>query len=338
MFGGSSAAKGEPQQVAPQAADDRFSLVELRRIYKQLVENKLVNEENQDLVIEILRVIAEMVVYGDNKSELLFDFFCEKSMLSLFLEIMNSDPVCPVPVHVQILQTLSILISCVKNDTSLYYLLSNNHINDILMFRHDFESDESLSAQFASFMKTLSLRLNDQTVQFFFREDTGAFPLLIKAVELLGSKDPMIRISAQSTILNIFRVNEHRALDYALREDNLFVLLECIAGIMRDQFNSLCQFSQAYLHSTTSAATVSADGHQTSIKIEQNMDDCIISIEDWIYYLQDVYDLNIEALQRALSSHLLNTFVYPVLLETVVDLKSTDGDSIGKNARHIIQS
>eukprot|EP01039_Chlorochromonas_danica_P020231 gene20231-24657_t len=173
MFGGSSAAKGEPQQVAPQAADDRFSLVELRRIYKQLVENKLVNEENQDLVIEILRVIAEMVVYGDNKSELLFDFFCEKSMLSLFLEIMNSDPVCPVPVHVQILQTLSILISCVKNDTSLYYLLSNNHINDILMFRHDFDSDESLSAQFASFMKTLSLRLNDQTVQFFFREDTG---------------------------------------------------------------------------------------------------------------------------------------------------------------------
>jgi protein CLEC16A len=173
-------------QLAPQNADDRFSLLELRRIYKQLVENKQVSTENQELVVEILRVIAEMVVYGDNKSELLFDFFCEKNMLSLFLQIMWSEGGCPVEVHIQILQTLSILISCVRNDTSLYYLLSNNHVNDILSFPHPSldtpDTDESLCAQFASFMKTLSLRLNDQTVQFFYIVESGAFPLLTQAV------------------------------------------------------------------------------------------------------------------------------------------------------------
>jgi hypothetical protein len=341
MFGGSGGSKGDPQLVAPQAADDRFSLVELRRIYKQLVENKVVNEENQDLVIEILRVIAEMVVYGDNKSELLFDFFCEKSMLSLFLEIMHSEPVCPFAVHVQILQTLSILISCVKNDTSLYYLLSNNHINDILVFNHDFNSDESLSAQFASFMKTLSLRLNDQTVQFFFREDSGAFPILTKAVELLANKDPMIRISAQSTILNIFRVNEQRALAYALQEDNLYVLLECIVGIMRDQLDTLQTLSRSYLlthqqQPSSASTTMSTNAAATdasvvlTTKIEQNMDDCIIAIEDWIYYLQDLYDLNIPQLQKALSTHLLNAFIYPAILESTLILQpsySETGDT-----------
>lgn len=109
---------------------------------------------------QVLRILAEMVVYGDNKSELLFDFFCEKNMLSLFLEIMrvvgpNGANSCPSAVHVQILQTLSILINCVKNDTSLYYLLSNNYVNDIIVFPHDFESDESLRDQFVSFMKSL---------------------------------------------------------------------------------------------------------------------------------------------------------------------------------------
>lgn len=312
MFG--STTKTEtPQPI--QSADDRFSLVELRRIYKELVDNKFVTEDNQDLVIEILRVIAEMVVYGDNKSELLFDFFCEKSMLSLFLQIMYSESTCPVSVHVQILQTLSILISCVKNDTSLYYLLSNNHINDILVFPHDFSTDESLSAQFASFMKTLSLRLNDQTVQFFFREDSGAFPLLTKAIQLLASRDPMIRISAQSTILNIFRVNEPQALQYALRDEVLSTLLECVVTIMTDQYNALHQNCVAYIRSSAETTADSA----SNLKVEQNFDDTIIAIEDWIYYLQDLNDLNIEGLQKALVSQLLNAFVYPVLLGKLLE-------------------
>lgn len=67
-------------------------------MHKKLVQNKEVTTENMPQVIEILRVIAEMVVYGDAKSELLFDFFCEANMLSLFLEIMRSPSTCPMQV------------------------------------------------------------------------------------------------------------------------------------------------------------------------------------------------------------------------------------------------
>jgi protein CLEC16A len=292
------------------SSDDRFSLVELRRIYKQLVENKQITSNNQDLVVEILRVIAEMVVYGDNKSELLFDFFCEKSMLSLFLEIMYCETICPNLVHIQILQTLSILISCVKNDTSLYYLLSNNHINDILMFPHDFSADESLCAQYASFMKTLSLRLNDQTVQFFFREETGAFPLLIKAVELLANKDPMIKISAQTTILNIFRVNESKSMEYALQDEVLMVLLECMVNIMRNQLENLISNSCEYIKEYLSG--------KSTVKTIQTFEDILIGIEDWIYYLQDVVNLNIEVLHKSLVSYFLDSFVFTIVQEKLV--------------------
>ena len=104
--------------------ESRFSLIHLRQLHKDLVDNRFITIHNETMVVEILRELAEMVVYGDNKSELLFDFFCEKNMLSLFVEIMWVQG-CPNSIHIQILQTLSILIKCVKNDTSLYYLLSN---------------------------------------------------------------------------------------------------------------------------------------------------------------------------------------------------------------------
>jgi protein CLEC16A len=287
--------------------NSRFSLNELKRIHQQLIENKHVDENNKILVVEILRVIAEMVVYGDNKSELLFDFFCEKNMLSLFLEIMWTEGVCPIQVHVQILQTLSILISSVKNDTSLYYLLSNNHINDIINFPHDFSQDEMLAAQFASFIKTMSLRLNEQTVQFFFIEETGGFPLLTKSIELLGINDPMIRISAQTAILNVYNVRDSRARSYALQDQVLLVLFEAISQLMKNQLLQLQNLSMSCLkHGLDSDSSV--------LKTEQTTEDLTIVIEDWLYYLQDLFDLNIEVLQKSLFVHLLNAFIIPELI------------------------
>ena len=51
-----------------------------------------------------------------------------------------------------------------RDRRSLFYLLSNNHVNDMIMF--DFRlGDEEVLSHFASFLKTLSLRLNPNTVQ-----------------------------------------------------------------------------------------------------------------------------------------------------------------------------
>lgn len=51
-----------------------------------------------------------------------------------------------------------------SENRSLFYLLSNNHVNDMIMFDFRLEDEEVLS-HFASFLKTLSLRLNENTVQ-----------------------------------------------------------------------------------------------------------------------------------------------------------------------------
>lgn len=49
------------------------------------------------------------------------------------------------------------------------YLLSNNHVNLIIVHKFDF-SDEEVMAYYISFLKTLSLKLNAHTVHFFYNE------------------------------------------------------------------------------------------------------------------------------------------------------------------------
>jgi protein CLEC16A len=296
----------ETEVVNHGGAENRFSLSHLRKLHQQLVANKEINESNKNLVVEILRILAEMVVYGDNKSELLFDFFCEKNMLSLFLELMWTEGGCPSIVHIQILQTLSILINCVKNDTSLYYLLSNNYINEIIIYPHNFESDESLCDQFVSFMKSVSLKLNVQTVQFFFIEETGSFPILTKAIELLGFQEQMVRIAAQSTILNIYRVDDIRAREYALQDDVLHELLCQMVKIMKKEFAIMVKYCKEY-------SKVSNDENK-SLKIENYLEDLLTSSDDWFYYLQDLLDLKVVKLKENLIKQLLHGFIYPILL------------------------
>jgi len=54
----------------------------------------------------------------------------------------------------------------------VYYLFSNNHINDLIVHQFDF-GDEELVAYYVSFLKTLSLKLNENTLHFFFNEQAN---------------------------------------------------------------------------------------------------------------------------------------------------------------------
>lgn len=49
------------------------------------------------------------------------------------------------------------------------YLLSNNHVNSIMVHKFDF-SDEDVMGYYILFLKTLSLKLNTHTIHFFYNE------------------------------------------------------------------------------------------------------------------------------------------------------------------------
>ncbi|CAF4104314.1 unnamed protein product, partial [Rotaria sp. Silwood1] len=131
-------------------------------------------------------------------------YFLERGMLIYFLTYMrqkNGRFIC-----VQILQTLNILFENIRNETSLYYLLSNNHVNNIIIHKFDF-SDEEITAYYISFLKTLSLKLNKHSINFFYNEKNNDFPLYVEAIKFFNHPETMVRIAVRTLTLNVYKGN-----------------------------------------------------------------------------------------------------------------------------------
>lgn len=87
---------------------------------------------------------------------------------------------------VQVIQTISILVQNIRDEKSLCsmflshltlidFILSNNHINSIITADLDFQ-DEDIVSQYISFMKVLSLSINEKTIHFFHNNVPNVFP------------------------------------------------------------------------------------------------------------------------------------------------------------------
>ena len=68
----------------------------------------------------------------------------------------------------QVLQTLAIFIQNIKSPTAVFYLFSNNHLNDIVGLHFDFADDEVLG-YYLSLLKAISMKFDASTIQFFFQ-------------------------------------------------------------------------------------------------------------------------------------------------------------------------
>ena len=190
-----------------QAPREKFSLEQLQHLHETLRSNAVVTDQNRDSVVEALRASAELMIWGDQHDPRFFEFFLENNLMRHFTQFLQkaanrrgevakqvpfsqrqsdwcvvyvaapelSTPSCATLRHgksqvsfKQVLQTLYILIQNIRSQTAIYYIFSNNHVNDILTLPFDFEDDEVLG-YYINLVKTISLRLTSKTVQLFFQ-------------------------------------------------------------------------------------------------------------------------------------------------------------------------
>ena len=119
----------------------------------------------------------------------LYRFFLEENMLQDIISIIKQNR--SNKIKIQIIQTISILIQNIKNRTSLcrifflfiilVFILSNNHINELITTPLDF-MDEDVVSQYISFLKLLSMNLTTDTVQFFYNYVFSFFIFLINII------------------------------------------------------------------------------------------------------------------------------------------------------------
>ncbi|KRZ20434.1 Protein CLEC16A [Trichinella pseudospiralis] len=271
---------------------NQHSLEYLKYLCDLLTKNAIVTEQNRSLLVEALRLISEILIWGDQNDSSVFDFFLEKNMLSFFLFIMRQK--CGRFVCIQLLQTLNILFENIRNETSLYYLLSNNHVNSIITYRFDF-SDEEILAYYISFLKTLSFKLNVNTVHFFFNEHTLDFPLYTEAIKFFNHAESMVRIAVRTLTLNVFKVNDPQVIRF-IRDNTAVPYFSNLVWFIRQRANE-----------------INGSG-------VDRMRDLIADHQDHIHYLNDILCLDVQDLNKVLIDQLMSKLFLPVYLNSIYSI------------------
>ncbi|XP_034448363.1 protein CLEC16A isoform X2 [Hippoglossus hippoglossus] len=279
-------------------AKNIHSLDHLKYMYHVLTKNTTVTDNNRNLLVETIRSITEILIWGDQNDSSVFDFFLEKNMFAFFLNILRQKSgryVC-----VQLLQTLNILFENISHETSLYYLLSNNHVNSIIVHKFDF-SDEEIMAYYISFLKTLSLKLNNHTVHFFYNEHTNDFALYTEAIKFFNHPESMVRIAVRTITLNVYKVDNQHMLHYI--RDKTAV----------PYFSNLVWFIGSHVLELDKCVQTDEE-HKNRGKLS----DLVAEHLDHLHYLNDILIINCEFLNEVLTDHLLNRLFLPLYVYSLV--------------------
>uniref|UniRef100_A0A915EA78 FPL domain-containing protein n=1 Tax=Ditylenchus dipsaci TaxID=166011 RepID=A0A915EA78_9BILA len=277
------------------------SLEYLRYLHGVLIKNEKVTESNKTLLIEALRAITEILIWGDQNDGSVFDFFLERQMLAHFLSIMKQR--CGCYVNVQILQTLNILFENIRHETSLYFLLSNNHVDEIICHKFDFNNEEVL-AYYISFLKTLSFKVNPHTIHFFYSESTDEFPLFTEALRFYNNGESMVRIAVRTLSLNIFKVKDDSMSKFVLNRSKDY--FSFVSKGVAEQVIEMDVFARSAQNEASNRNTL------------LNMIDAHL---DNMHYVNDILMIgNIEL--NALLLNGLFTYVFgPLYLASLADLR-----------------
>ncbi|KAL7078231.1 hypothetical protein ACQ4LE_002404 [Meloidogyne hapla] len=277
------------------------SLEYLRYLQGVLVKNEKITDGNSALVIEAMRAITEILIWGDQNDATVFDFFLERQMFSHFLQIMQQADTSFV--NIQLLQTLNILFENTKNETSLYFLLSNNHVNSIITHNFDF-SNEEIIAYYISFLKTLSFKLNTKTVHFF-SENADQLPLFSEAVRFYKHSEPMIRIAVRTLTLNIFKVKEQMLHKFVIKHS-------------RDYFNNVCQEIAHHIIEMDTFARSAQNEASNRSRLSQYIDVHI----DNLHYLNDILVIGNSDLNSLVIDCLHQFLIGPIYLASLASIRA----------------
>lgn len=262
-----------------QRSEERFSREWAFRLCREVekweADGFLVATERSS---EVLRQLAETLVYCDKHDELTFDSVMEHDLMNTFERIITNAET-PRSVVVHVLDCIYITLQNLTRVSSVYLLCSNNHINRIIAVGVDDKADDEFVSTYISFIKTMALRLNADTVQFFFDSDTKAFPLFDHAVKLTDSNDSMVRTAARQIVVSVIQLEDtavQRFLSDCLEE--VFTL---VVDSINSHLNEVGKSFPLYQDCTTRSNLPTVLDLRGILTVTEN-------IVDDLYYLNDL--------------------------------------------------
>lgn len=224
------------------------------------------------------------------------------------------------------------LIQNIENKSRVYYLLGNPFLNTLISYEFDFAKDDELVDYYVNFLKSLSIKLNSETVNFFFNDKLKHFPLLFNAIKFFNHKDQLVRTSVQSITLTLLNIPnpEMQTLFTVLPFCQYYANLSCrLRGIWTQIDTTIEQISE--LEATTAInqgyEKTTSFAKPAAVSIESKMETLSRLTEDSneiLFYVQDIVTSCTASNKRAvdmLINALLNYSYLPVLVRSLVALK-----------------
>lgn len=261
-------------------------------------------------------------------------------MMESFGRIMMQETSRRGGVAVQLLQTLSIMILNIRSDTLLYYIFSNNHINQLIALPYDFR-DEELLAHYVSFLKTLSSKLNDRTVQFFFASTSASttpessppgpdeksrssaaaggrtasqcrsrhsnFPLFTKAIGLFDHSESMVRAAVRTLTLNVYSINDELVQEWLAS-----------SAACKTYSSLLAEYTLLNFRELIDLVDVVGDGSaRPQRKGAGSLHDALAEIGDLLYYYNDLLSLRQCKVGMPIARIFWGKVVRPLIIDVI---------------------
>lgn len=168
-------------------------------------------------------------------------------------------------------------------------------INELITYKFDF-TDEEVLAYYISFVKTISLKLNAHTIQFFFNPQKD-FPLFDEPIKFFNSTESMVRVAVRTLTLNVFKVESAREYVFSKQAAPYYNYLLWFLSDQIHKFNYL----------------ICANNPTFYGRICDTVDELL----DLFYYLHDTLSMKIEKLSQVLSENLLCHVLMPILVDGI---------------------
>uniref|UniRef100_A0A4W4H9B2 C-type lectin domain containing 16A n=1 Tax=Electrophorus electricus TaxID=8005 RepID=A0A4W4H9B2_ELEEL len=172
-------------------------------------------------------------------------------------------------------------------------------------------SDEEIMAYYISFLKTLSLKLNNHTVHFFYNEHTNDFALYTEAIKFFNHPESMVRIAVRTITLNVYKVDNQHMLHYI--RDKTAV----------PYFSNLVWFIGSHVIELDKCVQTDEE-HKNKGKLS----DLVAEHLDHLHYLNDILIINCEFLNDVLTDHLLNRLFLPLYVYSLVSQEQCEDRKI----------
>jgi len=229
---------------------------------------------------KLLEDIVELLLSKDNEDEN-FLIFCENNMIEGIILISQFQE---ENINLIIIKIFAILIPSLKNDKIIFYLFSNNYMNQIILnisYNKENNDNDYLSF-YINFLKTLVNRLDIGSFSLFFNSSHNKFPLLDEIIIFLTyDDDVMIKNTSRNIFLSLLKLKYDPFIEYICDIPTITLFL-LFAENLKNQINYFCQRNENKINIINDYnSKISEIGEKEEMLIDD------------ISFIQDILSINI---------------------------------------------